>query len=228
MTRRWETALLAIAISVAGLTGFALAFSGAGTYAALARDEGFAPATFHYSNEGGSHTIERSVGLPDLIEYHERWVAYVTGRAATPPSDAGPAAFTTGEYAHMADVRRVFIAFQFAAVVGIVVGVVVIARAASRGPRPPRILVRDAAVAAGVGTAIIATAAAAAFDPLFLLFHEVFFPQGNFLFPPDSNLIAMYPDPYWYGVTIRVGLTFVVVMAVTAIAATATLRQVRR
>ena len=89
-------------------------------------------------------------------------------------------------------------------------------------------LLRDAAIAAGAGTAAVAVAAAIAFDPLFLLFHELFFPQGNFLFGPDSNLLALYPDPYWYGVTLRIGLTFVAAMAIIAIAAAATLRQARR
>jgi uncharacterized membrane protein len=89
-------------------------------------------------------------------------------------------------------------------------------------------LARDAVIAASIGTTIIAVAAAVAFDPLFLLFHEILFPQGNFLFPPDSNLLAMYPDQYWYGVTLRVGLTFVGAMVVIAGASAATLRQARR
>jgi uncharacterized membrane protein len=89
-------------------------------------------------------------------------------------------------------------------------------------------LVRDAAIAAGAGTAIVAAGAAVAFDPLFLLFHEVFFPQGNFLFGPDSNLLVLYPEPYWYGVTLRIGLAFVALMAALATVMAATLRRTRR
>ena len=76
--------------------------------------------------------------------------------------------------------------------------------------------------------AAVGLAASVAFDPLFLLFHRIVFPQGNFLFAPDSNLLAVYPDVYWYEVTIRVGLTFVAAMAVIAVAAGATLRRIRR
>jgi uncharacterized membrane protein len=75
---------------------------------------------------------------------------------------------------------------------------------------------------------VVAAAAALAFEPLFLLFHAVLFPQGNFLFPAGSNLLALYPDPYWYGVTLRVGLTFVGAAAAIALGATATLRRSRR
>jgi len=75
----------------------------------------------------------------------------------------------------------------------------------------------------------LATAAALSFDALFLAFHEVFFPQGNFLFDPaTSNLLTLYPDEYWYGVTLRIGLSFVAASALIAAVAHATLRTARR
>jgi uncharacterized membrane protein len=36
-----------------------------------------------------------------------------------------------------------------------------------------------------------------AFDPLFELFHRVFFPGGNWEFPADSNMIRLYPYAFW-------------------------------
>ncbi|MGM5480305.1 MAG: DUF1461 domain-containing protein [Nanobdellota archaeon] len=35
------------------------------------------------------------------------------------------------------------------------------------------------------------------FSEVFLLFHKVFFPQGNFLFPPDSVLISTYNESFF-------------------------------
>lgn len=136
--------------------------------------------------------------------------------------------FTPAEFAHMTDVRRVFIGAQVAALVATAVAVLLAVRAARRGRAAALVLVRDAAFAAGLGVAGLAAAAAVAFDPLFLLFHELFFPQGNFLFPSGSALLALYPDPYWYGVTLRVGLSFVGIAAAIALSATATLRRARR
>lgn len=227
MTRRWETAVVAICLAVSGLVALALVFAGPGTYVTLARDTAFAPATFHLIDRGVPRTVE--MPIEQLLEYHGEWLAYVTGRSGSEPGTGpGGSVFTPDEYAHMTDVRHVFIGFELAAVAGAVVGVVILARAA-RGQRDSALLLaRGASISAGLGVAAIAIAAAVAFDPLFLLFHEIFFPQGNFLFPPDSNLIAMYPDPYWYGMTLRIGLTFVVAMALIAIAATATLRRARR
>jgi uncharacterized membrane protein len=152
----------------------------------------------------------------------------VTGRAGDPPITGAVVVFTAQEYAHMADVRRVFIGFEVAALAAAATAAALLARATRRGRASVLALARDASIAAGLGAAAVAITAAVAFDALFLAFHEVFFPQGNFLFPPDSNLIAMYPDPYWYGVTIRVGVAFVTAMAVVALAATATLRRARR
>jgi uncharacterized membrane protein len=69
--------------------------------------------------------------------------------------------------------------------------------------------------------------AAIAFVPAFLLFHQVFFPQGNYLFDPDSDLLRVYPEHYWYGVTLRVFGGFCVTSLVLAGALTLWLRRSR-
>jgi uncharacterized membrane protein len=224
VTRRWETAVVAAGLAVAGLVALAIGFGGIATYQMIMRDR--TPVTFHVIGEPGPLAVQ--VDLQALTGWHNDWFAYVTGDSDRAPVSFGATTFTTAEYAHMADVRNVFVGARVAAVAAAILAALVILGAARRDRRAAAVLVRDAAIAAGIGSAAVAVAAAVAFDPLFLLFHEVFFPQGNFLFPPDSNLLAMYPDPYWYGVTLRVGLTFVVAMAIIAIASAATLRQARR
>ena len=169
-----------------------------------------------------------AIDLHGLTTLHTAWLRYVTGEAAGPPVTFGASLFTPDENAHMADVRRVFIAFRIAAVTAGLVGLVVVLRAVRRTRRATVALVRDAALVAAAAVTVIAVAAVVAFDPLFLLFHEVFFPGGNFLFPPDSNLLAMYPDEYWYGVTLRIGFTFAAAMGAIALAAAATQRQAHR
>ena len=87
---------------------------------------------------------------------------------------------------------------------------------------------RDGAVTAGVVVAALGVIAALAFEQVFLLFHEVFFPQGNFLFDPaTSNLVRLYPDWYWQGITLRIGLSFIAVAAAVAVAASLGLRRAR-
>ncbi|HEY8732048.1 MAG TPA: DUF1461 domain-containing protein [Candidatus Limnocylindria bacterium] len=223
MTRRWETAVLAIATAIAGLVLLALAYAGPATYADIATHEGFARTEF-VARDGGRTVLE----LPELVGIHNGWVRYITGHGGPPGGSTLTDFFTADEQRHMSDVRRVFVGFEIAALFSVAVATVLVARAAKRSRTAALFVLRDAAIVSGVGAAAVALAAVVAFDPLFLLFHEIFFPQGNFLFGPDSNLLLLYPDPYWYGVTLRVGGTFVLVMAIIAIAAAATLRRARR
>jgi uncharacterized membrane protein len=77
-----------------------------------------------------------------------------------------------------------------------------------------------------VAVAVVGAIAAFAFDAAFLLFHQVFFPQGNFLFDPaTSNLLRLYPDWYWQGITFRIGLSFIGLAAAVAVAAGVGLRR---
>ena len=225
MTRRWETAVLAVCLSVSGLVALAVAFGGSATYRSIMAE--YAPVTFHLVL-GDRTARDAPIDLPALVGWHDGWFAYVTGEVPYPPVSFGGEVFSSSEYAHMTDVRQVFVTARILAILAGGIAAVLVLRVSRRGRRAAVLLIRDASVVAGVGVAVLAGAAAVSFDALFLLFHEIFFPQGNFLFGPDSNLIAMYPDPYWYGVTLRVGLTFVAAMAIIAIAAAATVRQARR
>lgn len=226
MIRRWEIALAAVCLAVAGLVGLAIIWAQPGVYADIAASERFAPATFRFVHDGTSRVLQ----LPELVGLHTSWLRYVTGRATSGPGGTTTVDFFTGaEQAHMADVRTVFIAAEIAALIAAAVLLVLVAVVRARGPAALARLLRLAAVAAGIGVAVLATAAALSFDALFLAFHEVFFPQGNFLFDPaTSNLLTLYPDEYWYGVTLRIGLSFVAGCVLIAAAAHATLRPGRR
>lgn len=217
-----RVAALAVGLALAGLIGLVAVFDGPGTYRDIARSSGVTEVVFHAPPDLTWH-----VDLVGLVDLHERTLAYVLGNAPELPRFATlpRPLFDDDERSHMADVRAVFQATKVAFVAGVVV-VLAVLRWTDRAGRSR--IVRDAALAAGTGVSLIAIAAAVSFDQLFLLFHEVFFPQGNFLFGPDSNLLALYPDPYWYGVTLRIGIAFVIAMAVTASAAAATLHRTRR
>ncbi len=56
---------------------------------------------------------------------------------------------------------------------------------------------------------VLAGIFAVAFDQAFLAFHEVFFPQGNFLFGPDSNLLRLFPEGFWFDASITAGITII-------------------
>lgn len=149
-----------------------------------------------------------------VVEIHAEWLAYVTGRA---DQQARGNWFTDDERRHMSDVRTVFMAAQLAGGLGLAL-VIALSLRALRDGRLARLL-RPSALAAATGMVAIGVAAALAFDAAFLLFHEVLFPQGNFLFAPGSNLLVIYPEAYWFGITVRIAVSVLVItLAIAGIA----------
>src|SRR2546425_7381458 len=228
--RRLEVAIFAVAFALAGLVTFAFLWSGDGPYAWLATANGVTGMTYVSHDPcpppaggcfgGGQGSVEV------MRAWDEQWAAYVTGAQTDPPGGFGREVFTRDEYAHMADVRRVFDGAKVVLAVAVVVLAIRLQRALVR--RDALRLVRDGALAATIGVLVVGVVAAVAFDPLFLLFHEVFFPQGNFLFDPaSSNLIRLYPDWYWQGITGLVAGSVVAVGAVVAGTRALALRRLR-
>ena len=219
-----EVVLFAAGLLLAGLVVSALAWSGGGPYAALARDNGVDAVTFRVLDPAGSWTMNVDAVVSIV---HEPWVRYVTGATDAPPQFAHPL-FDADEYAHMADVRGVFAGAKLMIPVGLFVLAIRLQRARSIGGAAALRLTRDGSLLAAGAVALLGLAAAVAFEPLFLLFHEVFFPQGNYLFDPaTSNLVRLYPDWYWEGFTLRVGLSFMAFALAVALATTFALRRVR-
>ncbi len=220
---RVETALFAIGFATASLVLLAMLWSAAGPYVDMARAVGVEGATFHDHSTG---TDRVRLSLAELADQHRAWSAYVTGGRDDPP-ELG-ALYTAQEAAHMADVRRVFDGAKILIPAGLFVMAIRLQRARTRSAEAMFRLVRDGAAAAGVTVAAVGVVAALAFEQAFLLFHEVFFPQGNFLFDPaTSNLVRLYPDWYWQGITFRIGLSFIALAAAVAVAAAVGLRRAR-
>jgi len=217
-----EIALFAVGFAMASLVLLAVLWSGRAAYEDMARANGVDQTTLlAHVPGGGTYTTDRD----GLVAIHERWSTYVTGGVAEAPRFEPPL-FTEDEYSHMADVRRVFDGAKILIPAGLFVMAIRLQRARSRSAAAMFRLMREGAIAAGVAVAVVGVIAAVAFDAAFLLFHRVFFPQGNFLFDPaTSNLLRLYPDWYWQGVTFRIGLSFIGLAAAVAVAAAVGLRR---
>lgn len=72
------------------------------------------------------------------------------------------------------------------------------------GRRVGLVLVRTG-LAMGLLALVTGLFFAVAFDQAFLVFHELFFPQGNFLFGPDSNLLRLFPEGLWFESALTAG-----------------------
>ncbi|HEY5488829.1 MAG TPA: DUF1461 domain-containing protein [Candidatus Limnocylindrales bacterium] len=107
----------------------------------------------------------------------------------------GTRMYAADEQAHMRDVQIVFYGFVALAVASLVFVVAAVARV-------PRDASRWRALSRGgaglvVFIVVLGIFAATAFEAVFTLFHEIFFPGGNWSFPATSNLIRLYPEPFW-------------------------------
>ncbi len=130
---------------------------------------------------------------------------------------AGTPVLTDRERGHMRDVRKVFMTFYLAAAIAalVLVGSFALLRGRSRAVLWRRI------ARAGIGIAVVTVvggiAGIAAFDAAFQLFHELFFPQGNFLFDPRTDrLVQLFPETFWVETTVAVGGLIVLLALVLA------------
>jgi integral membrane protein (TIGR01906 family) len=103
--------------------------------------------------------------------------------------------YTEDEQSHLRDARVVLYGFLLLAVVSAVFVIVSLVRGA-------RDAARWRAVARGAlwlipAIVLLGVFAFFAFEPLFTLFHEIFFPGGNWSFPADSHMILTYPELFW-------------------------------
>ena len=133
----------------------------------------------------------------------------------------GVPVLTEAERAHMRDVRGVFAGFFAAAAIGAVVLVALFLGA--RGPaarrRFWRRLERTGLVIGGV-TVVGGALGVVLFEPAFTLFHEIFFPGGNWQFDPRTDrLVQLFPEAFWVESTIAVGVTVILLAGAMSLVA---------
>jgi integral membrane protein (TIGR01906 family) len=175
------------------------------------------------------------VGFAQARAEAEAWTGFTTAELAVVTGEVlsdlvlGPPDFdvvlrgepvlTDSERGHMRDVRGVFAAFYAAALVAfaVLVALWVAARGAVARRRFWRRVAGSGAVIAGV-VVVGGIAGVALFDQAFALFHQVFFPGGNWQFDPRTDrLVQLFPQAFWVDSTIGVGGA-VVVLALLATA----------
>jgi integral membrane protein (TIGR01906 family) len=167
---------------------------------------------------------QERAGVPAITGYSPEQVRNATGSLLLdvilgPPAFAvevdGQAVLDAAERSHMVDVFNVMRIFE--GVVALAVLALVLIVRTNRGSGWAwRAIARGAAalVLAGV---VIGVAVLFFFDAAFLLFHLVFFPQGNFLFDPGTQrLTQLFPDQLFTETSIALAVVgLVIALAVT-------------
>jgi integral membrane protein (TIGR01906 family) len=125
------------------------------------------------------------------------------------------------ERAHMRDVRGVFGGFFLLAGIAAAT-LIVLSAGARRMGHPARAwsAIGSAMRWLVVGIVVVGVVASVAFDALFEIFHELFFPAGSFSFDPRTDhLVQLFPFDFWSETTIVLGVVIVVLAAIVALVA---------
>jgi integral membrane protein (TIGR01906 family) len=141
---------------------------------------------------------------------------YAGGSFDASLGDAAEPFLDASERAHMRDVSG--LVRTMAAV--LVAALLVALGTAAWMRREPRRIGRTMLVAAAtVGTVAIGLglAFAVAFDAAFTAFHELFFAPGTWQFELGSNLITLFPEPFWFDAALLAGASILVVAALVSV-----------
>lgn len=138
--------------------------------------------------------------LADLIVGPPEFAVAVDGQ---PVLDAA-------ERSHMVDVRNVLPPFgALLAIATVTLGAIMAVN--RRSDRLWRAIARGSGALALVGI-VVGVAVLFFFDAAFLLFHLVFFPQGNFSFDPRTErLTQLFPDQFWTETSIGIAIVGLVI-----------------
>jgi integral membrane protein (TIGR01906 family) len=114
----------------------------------------------------------------------------------------------SSERSHMADVGglvRILAVLEVIAVVVLLVSGWALREERARRGR----LLLGAALAVGAAAVVLGLVFAFAFDTAFAAFHALFFRAGTWQFGPESNLIRLFPEPFWFETSLLAGLSIV-------------------
>jgi len=121
------------------------------------------------------------------------------------------------EQAHMTDVRAVFRGLWILAIASVVL---LIGATRRRDRARTWRAVRAGALGLTVGTVVVGVIGLVAFDQLFTIFHEIFFPAGSYLFDPATDrLVQLFPFAFWDETALVVGTVIIATALVVAFVA---------
>lgn len=132
--------------------------------------------------------------------------------------DGSQPVLDAAERSHMQDVGIVVRGLTAVEAVSIVVALFAGRRLGADRRRRGRFLLLAALTVGGLAT-LLGAAFVLAFDAAFTAFHLVFFPGGNWQFPPTSKLIRFFPEPMWYELAMVAGAAIVLSAAVVLLLA---------
>lgn len=113
--------------------------------------------------------------------------------------------FTEAEISHLVDVRRL----MRLTTISVPVLLMILCYLWSKKQITKRAILAGSALP----TILIVLGVFIPFEPLFKIFHYIFFPQGNWVFPVDSLLIQTYPSSFFALMAGSIGIRIILLSA---------------
>jgi hypothetical protein len=114
------------------------------------------------------------------------------------PGPDGQPFYDTSERGHLGDARTLLWLFLIAGGVAIIVIGAILGRSSGARRRALWWTISRAGLSTAIVVVTLALVSVVAFGTLFTLFHQVFFPGGNFTFDPATqHLVQLYPFRFW-------------------------------
>lgn len=183
-------------------------------------------AALRFADSAGILGLSQSV-TQALSDRTVRELVLGPARFDFPIAPGGPRFYDAAESAHLRDAAGLLHGFLAVVALGALALLLVLVPG-RRDPGIWRAVAGGAAVLAGV-VAAAGVFFAVAFDAAFTLFHEIFFPQGDWSFNPLSErMVQLYPTRFWELLSMTLALVVLVLCAVVWGAATSRARTLGR
>lgn len=113
--------------------------------------------------------------------------------------------YTSREIAHLEDVRKVMKITNAVFYFSLLVCALILTSYRKNKNQALKVL-KYGSITTIIVLIFMILAALLNFTTLFTIFHQIFFPQGNWLFPPNSLLIQTFPVTFFYSISITIFL----------------------
>ena len=138
----------------------------------------------------------------DRMTYGSYGLNYVTNLApetylSSLTTQSGTALFRPSEVGHMTDVKHVLAYATLAAVIAFIAALLAGRTLSNRAPGAIRRALFTGALGTLVLMVVLGVLGALGWESFFTTVHEIFFPQGNWMFRASDTLIRLYPPQFW-------------------------------
>ena len=136
------------------------------------------------------------LGMSDLTENQQETMNFLENKQELNLN------YTSSEISHLKDVKGVMNFIDYLFYLSLII-ITLIITYYKKNKKQLIKLFRYGGITTLISMGIILFLSLFAFNTTFTIFHQIFFPQGNWLFPTNSLLIQTFPIEFFIGISVR-------------------------